>query len=104
MENREEVGSFCLFQPNNFLNSIKIKTEDGFCRGVFPIKLLEFLLGDWIIRVDLISREYFMYSGHRARANMTELLSRCRDDQANKVIDIYFEEVSKNVVQFIPFG
>ncbi len=35
VENREEVGLFCLFQPNRFLNSVKIKTEDGFLRGVF---------------------------------------------------------------------
>jgi hypothetical protein len=104
VENREEVGSFCLFQPNSFLNSVKIKTEDGFLSGVFPIELLEFFVGDWIIRGDLISREYIMYSGHCARADMTELLARCRDDQANKVINIYFKEVSKIIVQFIPFG
>jgi hypothetical protein len=35
--------------------------------------------------------------------DMTELLTRCRDDQANKIVDIYFKEVSKIIVQFIPF-
>ena len=98
------MGSFCLFQPNSFLDSVKIKAGDGFRRGVFPIKLIEFLLRDWIIRVDLISREYIMYSGHRARADMTELLTRCRYDKATKVVDIFFEEVLKKIVQGILFG
>ena len=98
------MGLFCLFQPNSFFDSVKIKTKDGFLRGVFPIELLEFLLGDRIIRDDIISREYIMYSGHRARANMTELLTRCRDDKANKVVNIYFKKVVKNPDQFVPFG
>ena len=98
------MGSFCFFQPNSFFNSVKIKTEDGFLRGVFPIELLEFLLGDRIVRIDIISREYIMYSGHRADANMTELLTRCRDDKANKVVNIYFKKVVKNPDQFVPFG
>jgi len=96
------VGSFCLFQPNSFLDSIK--AEDGYLCGVFPIELFEFLLGDGIVRVNLISREYIMYSGHRAHANMTELLTQCRYDKANKVVDIYFEEVLKTIVQGILFG
>jgi hypothetical protein len=101
------VGLFCLFQPNSFFDSVKIKTKDGFLRGVFPIKLIEFLLGDRIVRIDiisLVSREYIMYSGHRAHANMTELLTRCRDDKANKVVNIYFKKVAKNPDQFVPFG
>ena len=104
MEDREEVGSFCLFQPNSFLDSTKIKTEDGFFRGVFPIELLEFLLRDRIVRVDIISREYIMYSGHCARAIMMEMLTRCQDDKANKVVNIYFKKVVKNPDQFVPFG
>jgi hypothetical protein len=67
------------------------------------IKLLEFLNGDGIFRVGLISRKYITYSGHRARANMTELLTRCRDDKVDKVVNIYFEEVSKNLVEGISF-
>ncbi len=98
------MGSFCFFQPNSFLDSGKIKAEDGFLRGIFLIELHEFLLGDQIVRVDIISREYIMYSGHCARVNMPELLMRCRDDKANKVVNMYFEEVSKTIVQFIPFG
>ena len=75
-----------------------------FLRGVFPIELLEFLLGDRIVRIDIISREYIMYSGHRAHANMTELLTRCRDDKANKVINLCFKKVATNPDQFVPFG
>ena len=97
------MGSFCLFQPNSFFDSVKFEAEDGFLRGVFPIKLVEFLLGDRIVRVDLISREYIVYSGHCTRTTMTELLTRCWDDKANKVVNIYFKEVSKKTVQGIPF-
>jgi hypothetical protein len=35
---------------------------------------------------------------------MTELLTQCRYDKANKVVDIYFEEVLKTIVQGILFG
>jgi hypothetical protein len=98
------VGSFCLFKPNIFFDSVKIKTEDGFLRGVFPIELFEFLLGDRSVRIDIISREYIMYSGHSACANMTELLTKCQDDKANKVVNMYFKKVAKNPDQFVPLG
>ena len=100
------VRSWARFASSNqivFSIPSKIKAKDGFLRGVFPIKLLEFYLGDLIVRVDLISREYIMYSGHRARADMTKLLARCWDDQANKVVDTYFKEVSKIIVHFLLF-
>ena len=45
-----------------------------------------------------------MYSGHHARAYMTELLTRCWDDKANKVVNIYFKKEVKNPDQFVPFG
>ena len=95
MEDREEVGLFHLFQPNSFVDSVKIKTKDGFLCRIFPIELFEFLLRDGIIRIDIISQKDIMYSGHRTHANMTELLTRGWDDKADKVVHIHFEEVSE---------
>ena len=71
MEDREEVGLFCLFQPDSFIDSIKIKAKDGFLCRIFPIQLLEFLFGDGVIIVDLICQENIVYSRHCACANMT---------------------------------
>ena len=51
MEDREEVGLFHLFQPNSFVDSVKIKTKDGFLCRIFPIELFEFLLQDGIIKL-----------------------------------------------------
>jgi hypothetical protein len=34
---------------------------------------------------------------------MTQVLARCRDYKADKVVHIYFEEVLKKLDQFIPF-
>ena len=48
-----EVGSFRLFQPDSFIDSIKIKTKDGFLCRIFPIELLEFLLE--MVSLSLIS-------------------------------------------------
>jgi len=62
MEDREEVGLFRLFQPDSFVDSIKIKTKDGFLCIIFPIELLEFLFGNGVVIVDLICREDIVYS------------------------------------------
>ena len=62
MEDREEVGLFCRFQPDSFVDSIKIKTKDGFLCIIFPIELLEFLFGNEVVIVDLICREDIVYS------------------------------------------
>jgi hypothetical protein len=43
-------------------------------------------------------------NGHCARANMTELLTGCRDDKANKIVNIYLQKVAKNPGQFVKFG
>ena len=62
MEDREEVGLFRRFQPDSFVDSIKIKTKDGFLCIIFPIELLEFLFGNEVVIVDLICREDIVYS------------------------------------------
>jgi hypothetical protein len=61
MEDREEVGSFYLFRPDSFIDSVKIKANDGFLCRIFLIELLEFLFGDGVIIVDLIRRENIVY-------------------------------------------
>ena len=71
IEDCEEVGSLCLFQPNSFIDSVKIEAGGGFLCRIFPIELVEFLFGDGIIIVDLIRWEDIVYSRHRACANMT---------------------------------
>jgi len=71
MEDHEEVGSFRLFQPNSFIDSVKIKAEDGFLCRIFPIELLEFLFGDGTVIIDLIRREDIVCMSLRACANMT---------------------------------
>jgi len=70
MEDREEVGSFRLFQLDSFIDSVKIKTKEGFLCRIFPIELLKFIFGDGVVIVDLIRREDIVYSRHRACANM----------------------------------
>jgi hypothetical protein len=97
VEDREEVGLFCLFQPNVFVDSIKIKIEYGLCSSIFPIALLELLLRDGVIGIVVISHEDIMDSHHSAYAHMPELLLRGRYDQADKIINIYFEEVSEGL-------
>ncbi len=54
-EDREEVGLFCLFQTNGFVNSVKIKTKYGLCSSIFPIALLELLLRDGVIGIVVVS-------------------------------------------------
>ena len=71
MEDSEEAGSFCLFQPDSSIDSVKIKTKDGFLCRIFPIKLLEFLFGDGVIIGDLICQKNIVYSRYCACANMT---------------------------------
>jgi hypothetical protein len=40
VEDREEVGSFCLFQPNSFVDSIKIEVIVAYS----PLRCLSFFL------------------------------------------------------------
>jgi hypothetical protein len=51
VEDREEVGSFCLFQPNSFVDSVKIEAKYGLCSSIFPIALLELILRDGVIGI-----------------------------------------------------
>ena len=97
MEDREEVGLFCLFQPNGFVDSIKIKTNYGLHSSIFPIALLELLLRDGVIGIVVISHEDIMDSHHSAYAHMPELLLRGRYDQADEIINIDFKEVSEEL-------
>ena len=38
------MGSFCLFQPNSFMDLIKIKADDVFFIEYFPSSCLSFFL------------------------------------------------------------
>ncbi len=97
VEDREEVGSFCLFQTNGFVDSVKIKTKYCLHSSIFPIALLELLLRDGVIGIVVVSREDIVDSHHSACAHVPELLLRGRYDQADKIINIDFEEVSKEL-------
>jgi hypothetical protein len=97
MEDREEVGLFCLFQSNGFVDSVKIKTEYGLGSSIFPIALLELLLRDRVIGIVVVSREDILDSHHSACAHMLELLLRGRYDQADKIINIDFKKVSEEL-------
>jgi len=53
------------------VHSVKIKSQNSLCGGIFPIALLELLLCDGVIAVVVIVWEDIMYTGHGACADMT---------------------------------
>jgi hypothetical protein len=103
VEDREEVGLFCLFQPNGFVDSVKIKTEYGLHSSIFPIALLELLLRDGVIGIVVVSQEDIVDSHHSACAYMPELLSGGRYNQADEIINIDFKKVSEELKWVILF-